>query len=138
MLVVMAYGVQEEEINAVIRRVEQAGFQAHLSRGAERTVIGIIGDERDRVDILGLEVMDGVERVIPILQPYKLASRAFKQENSIVKVGNLTIGGETIHIMAGPCAVESREQLLEAASQVKEAGASILRGGAFKARSSPY
>jgi 3-deoxy-7-phosphoheptulonate synthase len=138
MLVVMAYGVQEEEINAVIRRVEQAGFQAHLSRGAERTVIGIIGDERDRVDILGLEVMDGVERVIPILQPYKLASRAFKQENSIVKVGNLTIGGETIHIMAGPCAVESREQLLEAASQVKEAGATILRGGAFKPRSSPY
>lgn len=138
MLVVMAYGVQEKEINAVLRRVEQAGFQAHLSHGVERTVIGVIGDERNREDILGLEVMDGVERVIPILQPYKLASRTFKQENSIVKVGNLEIGGESIHIMAGPCAVESREQLLEAALQVKEAGATILRGGAFKPRTSPY
>ena len=130
MFIVMAYGVKEEEINAVIRRVEQIGLTAHLSRGVEQTVIGVIGDERNREDILGLEVMDGVERVIPILQPYKLASRTFKQEDSIVKVGNLEIGGESIHIMAGPCAVESREQLLEAALQVKEAGATILRGGA--------
>lgn len=138
MFIVMAYGVKEEEINAVIRRVEQIGLTAHLSRGVEQTVIGVIGDERNREDILGLEVMDGVERVIPILQPYKLASRTFKQEDSIVKVGNLEIGGESIQIMAGPCAVESREQLLEAALQVKEAGATILRGGAFKPRTSPY
>lgn len=138
MVIVMAYGAAEEQINAVIERVELAGFQAHISPGAERTVIGVIGDERKREDILSLEMMDGVERIIPILQRYKLASRTFKQENSIVKVGNLSVGGERIHIMAGPCAVESREQLLEAAMQVKEAGATILRGGAFKPRTSPY
>ncbi|MCL6447197.1 MAG: 3-deoxy-7-phosphoheptulonate synthase [Armatimonadetes bacterium] len=137
MVVVMDHHADEKQINAVIRRLEKAGFQIHLSRGVERTIIGAIGD-RTRAGDLGLEAMDGVEKVVPILQPFKLASRIFKQEDSVVKVGNLAIGGEIIHIMAGPCAVESREQLLEVAHQVKEAGATILRGGAYKPRTSPY
>ncbi|MEW6423919.1 MAG: 3-deoxy-7-phosphoheptulonate synthase [Bacillota bacterium] len=137
MVVVMAHNANEDQINAVIRRLERAGFRIHLSRGVERTIIGAIGD-RTRAGDLGLEAMDGVEKVVPILQPYKLASRIFKQEDSLIKVGNLEIGGEVIQIMAGPCAVESREQLLAVAQQVKEAGATILRGGAYKPRTSPY
>lgn len=133
----MDHHADEKQINAVIRRLEKAGFQIHLSRGVERTIIGAIGD-RARAGDLGLEAMDGVEKVVPILQPFKLASRIFKQEDSVVKVGNLAIGGEIIHIMAGPCAVESRKQLLAVAHQVKEAGATILRGGAYKPRTSPY
>lgn len=133
----MVHNADEEQINAVIRRLQRAGFQIHLSRGVERTIIGAIGD-RTRAADLGLEAMDGVEKVVPILQPFKLASRIFKQEDSVVKVGNLEIGGEFIHVMAGPCAVESREQLLTVARQVKEAGATILRGGAYKPRTSPY
>jgi 3-deoxy-7-phosphoheptulonate synthase len=137
MIVVMAHNSTKEQINLVIRRLEQAGFQTHLSHGVERTIIGVIGD-RTQADALGLEAIEGVEKVVPILHPYKLVSRTFKQESSKVKIGNVVIGGEVIHVMAGPCAVESREQLLEAARQVKEAGATILRGGAYKPRTSPY
>lgn len=138
MVVVMVNGAKEEQIDAVIRRVENAGLHAHVSRGMEQTLIGVIGDKSNYHEVLCLEVMPGVEKIVPIVQPFKLASRTFKQENSLVKAGNLTIGGDTIHVMAGPCAVESREQLLETAWKVKEAGATILRGGAFKPRTSPY
>ncbi|SHF03758.1 3-deoxy-7-phosphoheptulonate synthase [Desulforamulus putei] len=137
MIVVMSRRADEDKINAVLERLKKAGFQIHLSRGVERTIIGAIGD-KTRMGDLALEAMPGVENVVPILQPYKLASRAFKEQDTVVKVGDLEIGGKQIHVMAGPCAVESREQLLESAEMVKAAGATLLRGGAFKPRTSPY
>lgn len=137
MIIVMSHRASDEEIEAVLVRLERAGFQIHLSRGVERTIIGAIGD-KTRVGDMGLEAMPGVEKAVPILQPYKLASRTFHDEGTVIRVGDLEIGGDTIHVMAGPCAVESREQLLTAARIVKEAGATMLRGGAFKPRTSPY
>lgn len=137
MIVVMDHNVADHDIDNILKKLEKAGFQIHLSRGVERTIIGAIGD-KTRLTDLNLETMPGVEKVVPILQPYKLASRAYKNESTIIKVGDLSIGGDTIHIMAGPCAVESWEQLLQAAQIVKKAGATLLRGGAFKPRTSPY
>lgn len=137
MILVMNHRAGDDEIEAVIIRLESMGFQIHLSRGVERTIIGAIGDKGHLIE-LDLEAMPGVEKVVPILRPYKLASRTFHEEGTVIRVGNLEIGGETIHVMAGPCAVESREQLLNAARIVKEAGATILRGGAYKPRTSPY
>ncbi len=137
MILVMNHRASDDEIEAVIIRLEGMGFQIHLSRGVERTIIGAIGDKGHLIE-LDLEAMPGVEKVVPILRPYKLASRTFHEEGTVIRVGNLEIGGETIHVMAGPCAVESREQLLSAARIVKEAGATILRGGAYKPRTSPY
>jgi 3-deoxy-7-phosphoheptulonate synthase len=137
MIIVMEHQSNHEQIEAVLARLEKAGFQIHLSQGVERTIIGAIGDKTQLKDI-SLAAMPGVEKVVPILQPYKLASRAFHEEGTVIRVGGLEIGGDTIHVMAGPCAVESREQLLKAAKIVKEAGATLLRGGAFKPRTSPY
>lgn len=137
MIVVMSHRANDDEIEAVLVKLEKTGFQIHLSRGVERTIIGAIGD-KTRLGDLALEAMPGVEKVVPILQPYKLASRTFHEEGTVIRVGGLEIGGDTIHVMAGPCAVESREQLLTAARMVREAGATILRGGAFKPRTSPY
>ncbi|NLI11908.1 3-deoxy-7-phosphoheptulonate synthase [Pelotomaculum propionicicum] len=137
MILVMNHRAGDDEIEAVIIRLEKLGFQIHLSRGVERTIIGAIGDKGHLIE-LDLEAMPGVEKVVPILRPYKLASRTFHEEGTVIRVGNLEIGGETVHVMAGPCAVESREQLLSAARIVKEAGATILRGGAYKPRTSPY
>lgn len=137
MIVVMSPRADEDKINAVTERLKRAGFKIHLSQGVERTIIGAIGD-KTRMGDLALEAMPGVENVVPILQPYKLASRAFKEQDTVVKVGGIEIGGGQIHVMAGPCAVESREQLLESAEIVKAAGATLLRGGAFKPRTSPY
>ncbi|SMB98336.1 3-deoxy-D-arabinoheptulosonate-7-phosphate synthase [Thermanaeromonas toyohensis ToBE] len=137
MIVVMQAGAEEKEIQGVVARLEKEGFKVHLSRGTLRTVIGAIGD-KTRLEHQALEAMPGVEKVIPILKPYKLAAREFKPENTIVEVGKFKVGGPEIHIIAGPCAVESREQLLETAHAVREAGATMLRGGAFKPRTSPY
>lgn len=137
MIIVMSHRAEEEQIEAVIDRLEKSGFEIHLSRGVERTIIGAIGD-KTRLGDMALEAMPGVDKVIPILQPYKLASRVFKESGTVVKVGNVEIGGESVQVMAGPCAVESREQLLTAAESVKKAGATILRGGAYKPRTSPY
>ncbi|HHU87257.1 MAG: 3-deoxy-7-phosphoheptulonate synthase [Pelotomaculaceae bacterium] len=137
MIVVMSHCATEEEIKAVSAWLEREGFQIHLSRGVERTIIGAIGD-RTRLAGSGLEAMQSVERVVPILQPYKLASRTFQAEDTIIRAGGLEIGGDTIHVIAGPCAVESREQLLQSARIVRDAGATMLRGGAFKPRTSPY
>ena len=137
MILVMNHRAGDDEIEAVIIRLENMGFQIHLSRGVERTIIGAIGDKVHLIE-LDLEAMPGVEKVVPILRPYKLASRTFHEEGTVIRIGNLEIGGETVHVMAGPCAVESREQLLHAARLVKEAGATILRGGAYKPRTSPY
>jgi 3-deoxy-7-phosphoheptulonate synthase len=137
MIIVMRMGAAEEQIQTVVNRVEELGFQAHLSEGEERTIIGVIGDERP-VDPTLFELMDGVERTVPILQPFKLASRDFKKEDTVVPINGIIIGGERVAVMAGPCAVESEEQLLATARAVKAAGATILRGGAFKPRTSPY
>ncbi|MCL0028231.1 3-deoxy-7-phosphoheptulonate synthase [Peptococcaceae bacterium] len=137
MIIVMNHDATEQEIDNVVKRLEEVGFKIHLSRGVERTVIGAVGDESKLNDV-AIAAMSGVEKVLPITRPYKMASRDFKQEDTVVKVGNIEIGGGSLHVMAGPCAVESREQLLTAAEEVKKAGASILRGGAFKPRTSPY
>jgi len=137
MIVVMKAGIAEPAIQAVINRLTENGFAIHESRGVEKILLGAVGDKSHYMD-LSLEAMDGVEKVISILAPYKLASREFQTEDTVIRVGGLEIGGEQIQVMAGPCAVESREQLLEVAAQVKEKGARILRGGAFKPRTSPY
>lgn len=137
MIVVMSSGAKLEQIEAVKLRLENEGFSIHLSQGVERTIIGAVGD-KTRLSGIALEAMPGVEKVVAILQPYKLASREFKPENTVINVNGINIGGKEIQIMAGPCAVEGRDQLLEAAWFAKEAGATIIRGGAFKPRTSPY
>jgi 3-deoxy-7-phosphoheptulonate synthase len=126
-----------EQIKAVQQRLEQYGFEIHFIRGVKRLVIGAVGD-RQEITSLGLEIMPGVEKILPIMKPYKLVSRESKGKHSLVKVKDVTIGGNELTIIAGPCAVESREQLLTAARRVRQAGANILRGGAFKPRTSPY
>lgn len=137
MIVIMQKGAQKEEIQKVIEKLEKVGFSIHLSEGVERTIIGAVGD-KSILNELGLEAMIGVERVVAIRHPYKMVSREVKSENTVVKIGDVEIGGSQIQVMAGPCAVESREQLFEVAQMVKDSGAKILRGGAFKPRTSPY
>lgn len=137
MVIVMNHNATEEQIENVVKRLESAGYRAHLSRGIERTIIGAIGDETSLGDA-GIELLPGVENVIPIMQPYKLASRVMKEQGTIVTIGDVEIGGETVQVMAGPCAVESKEQLFEIAGRIKETGARIMRGGAYKPRTSPY
>jgi 3-deoxy-7-phosphoheptulonate synthase len=137
MIIIMKMGASQQEIHNIVQRVESLGFQTHLSQGEERTIIGVIGDERP-VDKEGLGRMGGVERIVPILRPFKLASRDFQPDDTVFKLNGHSIGGQRVIVMAGPCAVESREQILETAYAVKEAGAHLLRGGAFKPRTSPY
>jgi 3-deoxy-7-phosphoheptulonate synthase len=138
MMIVMKEGATEEEIQAVVTRVESVGCSAHLSRGELLTVIGAIG-ERDRVAGLGLDGAAGVDHLVPILKPYKLASAQFRKgERSVIEVDGRRVGGEHFSLIAGPCTVESREQTLEVARVVAESGASMLRGGAYKPRTSPY
>ncbi|MBX3012413.1 MAG: 3-deoxy-7-phosphoheptulonate synthase [Caldilineaceae bacterium] len=139
MIIVMKQGAGQPEIEAVVKRVEELGKKVHLSRGEARTIIGVIGADEHMVSEANFEVMDGVEKTMRVMQPYKLASRDFSQEVTQIKVnGNVTIGGSKITVMAGPCSVESREMIIETAHMIKEAGATVLRGGAFKPRSSPY
>ena len=137
MIVVMDAKSTSENVDAVQKHLRERGLQGHLSTGVERTVIGVVGQTypelRDE-----LEVLPGVREVIRISRPYKLSGREFKPGNTIIQVGDVTIGGDELVVMAGPCAVESEEQLLSTARAVKAAGAKILRGGAFKPRSSPY
>ena len=137
MIVVMRSNCSRSEINAVVKQIEKSGLRGHISQGIEHTVIGVLGQTfpelRDK-----LELLHGVEEVIPVSKPYKLASREFHPQNTIVKVNDLAIGGNEIVVMAGPCAVESEEQLLASAWEVRAAGANILRGGAFKPSTSPY
>ena len=138
MIIVMKKNASEEKLQAVIGWIESVGYRAHVSKGVERTIIGAVGDERGKLRLKAAENMSGVEKVMPILQPYKLASRETKDGDTIIKVGNVEIGGPKCVVMAGPCAVESEAQLMESARAVKAAGASMLRGGAFKPRTSPY
>ncbi|HVC35629.1 MAG TPA: 3-deoxy-7-phosphoheptulonate synthase [Chloroflexota bacterium] len=137
MIVIMERRATPAQVQKVVGRVEELGFRAHLSQGEERTIIGVIGDERP-LSAEVLEVLEGVERVVPVLQPFKLASRDFKPDRTIIQLNGVKIGGDELIVIAGPCAVESREQILETAWAVKEAGAKVLRGGAFKPRTSPY
>jgi 3-deoxy-7-phosphoheptulonate synthase len=137
MIVIMKQGASSAQIANVTARIEQLGCGVHLSQGEERTIIGIIGNGRP-LDRAQIERMDGVERTVPILRPYKLASRDFHPQDTVVSVNGIAVGGKQLIVMAGPCAVESREQLLETAQAVKSSHAHVLRGGAFKPRSSPY
>lgn len=137
MIVIMDAQATMKEKSAVIARAESLGFKIHLSDGKERTIIGIIGNER-QLDKEQIERMPGVERVVPVLKPFKVASREFNPENTVFSIGGHQVGGKDLIIMAGPCSVESRSQIIETAHAVKEAGAHILRGGAYKPRSSPY
>jgi 3-deoxy-7-phosphoheptulonate synthase len=137
MIVVMKPEATEEHVKAIVERVELIGCKTHTIIGTERSVIGVVGDGRN-IDIRQIGRMIGVETVMPISKPYKGASREFKPENTVIQVGNVTIGGDEVVIMAGPCSVEGRTELLEVAHACKEAGAHILRGGAYKPRSSPY
>lgn len=137
MIIVLRPHCTEEDIAQVCRRIESLGLTPHLSRGVERTIVGAIGDERVLLD-KAIEALPMVEKVLPILKPYKLASRDFHPENTVVTVDGVRIGGQRIAVVAGPCAVESREMLLHVAREVRAAGAHLLRGGAFKPRTSPY
>jgi 3-deoxy-7-phosphoheptulonate synthase len=138
MMIVMQEGATEEQIARVIESIERAGAKAHPSRGEFVTVIGAIGDDRELVGSLALEGLPGVERVVPILKPYKLVTREFRREDSVVDVAGRRIGGGSFGLIAGPCTVETRAQTLTSARACKEAGATHLRGGAFKPRTSPY
>jgi 3-deoxy-7-phosphoheptulonate synthase len=137
MVIVMRGDATRVEISDVVSRIEEYGLSAHLIEGRERVIIGAVGEARPvSHDIFA--ILPGVEQVMSISRPYKLASREFSPENSRFALGNVTVGGDEIIIMAGPCSVESRGQMLEIALAVKEAGAHVLRGGAFKPRTSPY
>lgn len=137
MLIIMFSKATVKEISQVLKTVEEFGLKPHLVKTEERTTIGIVGDE-SKVPASTFEKLGGVEKIIPFAQPFKLVSREFKKEDTKVVVGDISIGGDEIVVMAGPCAVESPEQMMEVAQAVKQAGAKVLRGGAFKPRTSPY
>jgi 3-deoxy-7-phosphoheptulonate synthase len=137
MIIVMEANAVPEQIQQVSSKLEEKGFQVHLSQGVERTIIGAIGQKTATTMEL-FETLPGVEKVVPIAQPFKMASREFKPDNSLIKVGGQMIGNGQVQIIAGPCAVEGRSKFLEVAHAVKESGATMLRGGAFKPRTSPY
>jgi 3-deoxy-7-phosphoheptulonate synthase len=137
MIVVMKQGARQRQIDQVIELIEQLGLRSHVIEGTELTVVAALGEKRDGAK-QALETMEGVDKVVPILAPYKMASTEVKKEPTIVESLDLKVGGGHLGVIAGPCSVESRDQILEVAHIVKEAGASGLRGGAFKPRTSPY
>ena len=137
MIIVLKPKATKKQLDHIIERIKALGLKPMVSKGTERTIIGVIGSE-DALRVQPLEVIPGVEKVIPVLKPYKLVSREFKPEPSVVNVNGVKVGGKEVVIMAGPCSVENRQMLLETAKAVKAAGAKILRGGAFKPRTSPY
>ena len=137
MLVVMQHGATERQIEAVITRLVELDFNVHRSTGVIHTLLGGVGG-REEFDLASFEVMEGVKEAHRIVSPYKLASRGFRPEGTVVKVGDIAIGGDRVVVMAGPCSVESREQIDRCAEIVAKGGAKVIRGGAFKPRSSPY
>jgi 3-deoxy-7-phosphoheptulonate synthase len=137
MVVVMQERATEQEIENVVAHLVELGMDVHRSTGVSRTVLGAVGDDR-HLDPRMLEVLDGVSEVLRVTEPYKLASRAFKPEGTVVTMGDVRVGGDEVIVMAGPCSAETDEQVHAAAAAVKRAGAKVLRGGAFKPRSSPY
>jgi 3-deoxy-7-phosphoheptulonate synthase len=139
MIIVMKQGAGKDDLAEVKRRIRELGYKPHVIHGETRNVIGAVGDERGKAVLQSLESMPGVESVVPILKPFKLASREVKPEPSVFEIGpGVTVGGPELVVMAGPCSVESEEQIVETARAVKDAGAKVLRGGAFKPRTSPY
>lgn len=139
MIIVMKVEAARQDRDEVLKRIKELGYKPHVIHGTTRDVIGAIGDERGKTILQTIESMHGVESVVPILQPYKLASKEVKRESSLVRINdNVVIGGAQIIVMAGPCSVESERQIIDSAEAVKLAGAHMLRGGAFKPRTSPY
>ena len=138
MIIVMKRNATEAQIDNVIRWVESVGYRSHPSRGVERTIIGVVGDDRNKAHLKQGESLSGVENIMPILKPYKLACREAKEGNTVIRIGDIEIGGPEFVVIAGPCSIESEEQLMESAYIVKKGGGNILRGGAFKPRTSPY
>ena len=134
----MQRGIDVKQVDGVVQRAKSLGFQVQLNLGTDKVVIAILGSNTGQVPTDTFAVLPGVESVTRIMKPYKLASREFKSEDSVVNVGKVEIGGKHVTVMAGPCAVENEEQLVEVAKAVKEAGAAVLRGGAYKPRSSPF
>ncbi len=137
MIIVLQPDASEEQVEHIVERVKGLGLSVHISRGQERTIIGAIGEESALAE-QPLEVLPGVEKVMPILKPYKLVSREFRSEDSVIDIEGVKVGGREVQVIAGPCSVEGVEMLQETAERVKEAGARLLRGGAFKPRTSPY
>ncbi|MBI4714668.1 MAG: 3-deoxy-7-phosphoheptulonate synthase [Nitrospirae bacterium] len=137
MIIVLRPDATQEQVAHIKEKLERLGLAVHVSQGKERTILGAIGDERILQE-QPLEAFPGVEKVVPILKPYKLASREFHPEDSVIQVNGIPIGGKKVQVMAGPCAVENREMLLNIAQEVKQMGVLFLRGGAFKPRTSPY
>jgi 3-deoxy-7-phosphoheptulonate synthase len=138
MIVNMSDTATSEQIEHIIQRIREAGFQPHVTRGTERTIVAAVGSGGRRHEIEALSVAPGVDTVVAIAQPFKLVSRQTRPQASVIDVGGIKIGGPDVVVIAGPCSVESREQLLETAHGVKKAGATMLRGGAYKPRTSPY
>jgi 3-deoxy-7-phosphoheptulonate synthase len=138
MIVNMSSSATAEQISHVVERIQECGYQAHLIQGAERTVIGAVGSDGRRAELEALRAAPGVQDVIQIAHPFKLVSRQLQQRRTVVDVSGVRIGAGSLVVMAGPCSVESEEQLLETARAVKAAGANLLRGGAYKPRTSPY
>jgi 3-deoxy-7-phosphoheptulonate synthase len=139
MIIVMKAGAAKKEKDEVLKRIRELGYKPHVIHGTTRDVIGAIGDERGKLVLQSIESMHGVESVVPILKPYKLASKEVKRESSVIRISDtVAVGGREIVVMAGPCAVENEQQIIATAIAVKEAGARVLRGGAFKPRTSPY
>lgn len=137
MIIVMKPNAKPESIQRIKSIIEEKGLQAHISAGHEVTIIGVVGDKTKLMD-QNLEIYEDVDKIVPVTESYKLANKKFHPEPTKVKVGNVEIGGNTTVVMAGPCAIESRQQLLSTAHAIKTAGAHILRGGAYKPRTSPY
>ncbi len=139
MIIVMKAGAGKKERDEVVKRIKELGYKPHVIHGTTRDVIGAVGDERGKLVLQSIESMQGVESVLPILKPYKLASKELRIEPSIIQITDtVAIGGKKLVVMAGPCSVESETQIMESAKAVREAGATVLRGGAFKPRTSPY
>jgi len=138
MIVNMSDNATEQQIEHIIQRIREAGFQPHVTRGTERTIVAAVGSGGRRHEIEALSVAPGVDNVVPIAQPFKLVSWQTRPDPSVIDVAGVRIGGPAVVVIAGPCSVESRDQLLETAQGVKQAGAAMLRGGAYKPRTSPY
>ncbi|GBE04823.1 MAG TPA: 3-deoxy-7-phosphoheptulonate synthase [Nitrospirae bacterium] len=139
-IIVMRTKATAKEIRHIVKKLEKRGFKAHISKGTQRTIIGVIGDTSkiSEDESSAFQVMVGVEKIHRIIKPYKLASRDFKPRDTHIRIGKYVIGAKKIHVFAGPCAIESKPVLVKIASEVKKAGASFIRGGAFKPRTSPY
>lgn len=137
MIIVMQLGASQDDVDAVVQRLQTIGCDAHVSVGQYRTVIGALGD-REAIRQLPWEAMSGVERAVPVMKPFKFVSRDFQPDDTVLKIRNAVIGGGGFTAVAGPCAVESRDQLFRTAEAVRDAGATVLRGDAFKPRTSPY